>query len=58
LAEELLFGRLSGGGVVKIDVKKNALIFDYEPAGASATKSSSDIAGTKPNINNKKVKAR
>jgi hypothetical protein len=39
-------------------VKKNALIFDYEPAGASAKKNSSDIAGTKPNINNKKVKAR
>ena len=58
LAEELLFGRLSGGGVVKIGVKKNELIFDYEPADASTQKKSFDIAGTKPNINNKKVKAR
>jgi hypothetical protein len=58
LAEELLFGRLSGGGVVKIRVKKNELVFDYEPADAATKKNSFDIAGTKSNINNKKVKAR
>ncbi|MCB1529741.1 MAG: ATP-dependent Clp protease ATP-binding subunit ClpA [Rhodospirillales bacterium] len=36
LAEELLFGNLTEGGIVKIDVKKDKLTFDFkkEPAGA------------------------
>ncbi len=32
LAEELLFGRLSKGGAVKIGVAENKLTFEYEPA--------------------------
>ena len=32
LAEELLFGRLSNGGAVKVTVKDDALAFDYIPA--------------------------
>ncbi len=35
LAEELLFGRLSKGGVVRIDVKDDALTFDYTEGGGS-----------------------
>jgi ATP-dependent Clp protease ATP-binding subunit ClpA len=31
LAEELLFGRLSKGGLVRIDVAENKLTFEYEP---------------------------
>lgn len=32
LAEELLFGKLSGGGSVRIDMKDGDLAFDFEPA--------------------------
>ncbi len=31
LANELLFGGLSNGGYVKVDMKKNALTFDFKP---------------------------
>ena len=31
LAEELLFGRLEKGGVVRVDVKDGGLVFDYPP---------------------------
>ena len=37
LAEELLFGRLSKGGGVKIGVKDNKLTFDYEEPKAGET---------------------
>jgi ATP-dependent Clp protease ATP-binding subunit ClpA len=30
LAEELLFGKLSAGGVVKVDVSEDKLVFDIE----------------------------
>jgi len=38
LAEELLFGRLSKGGVVKVDVKDGALSFDFLEGGRSPSK--------------------
>jgi ATP-dependent Clp protease ATP-binding subunit ClpA len=33
LAEELLFGKLEKGGVVRVDVADGALTFDYQPGG-------------------------
>jgi ATP-dependent Clp protease ATP-binding subunit ClpA len=38
LAEELLFGRLAKGGVVKVDVKDGKLTFDFLEGGRSASK--------------------
>jgi ATP-dependent Clp protease ATP-binding subunit ClpA len=39
LAEELLFGRLSKGGLVRLDVKDNKIVFDYpEPPKVAAPK--------------------
>jgi len=38
LAEELLFGRLAKGGVVKIDVSEGKLTFDFLEGGAKASK--------------------
>jgi ATP-dependent Clp protease ATP-binding subunit ClpA len=38
LAEELLFGRLAKGGVVKVDVLDGKLTFDFLEGGAKATK--------------------
>ncbi len=38
LAEELLFGRLAKGGVVKVDVKDGALTFDFLEGGRSPSK--------------------
>lgn len=43
LAEELLFGKLTEGGVVKIGVKKDELLFDYSPSQTIDTKPSMDI---------------
>lgn len=40
LAEELLFGKLINGGIVKIDVKKDELTFKYESEKSSVKKSS------------------
>ena len=42
LAEELLFGRLSKGGLVRLDVKDDRIVFDYpeiKPPTAPATES-------------------
>ena len=58
LAEELLFGRLTGGGVVKITVKKDELVFDYGPASASEKTIPVEVNETKNNVRNKKVRAR
>ncbi len=41
LAEELLFGKLVKGGAVKIDFKKNALVFKYEPNDKSTNEKTS-----------------
>ena len=38
LAEELLFGKLVGGGEVKIRIKDNAPVFEITPAAPKATK--------------------
>jgi ATP-dependent Clp protease ATP-binding subunit ClpA len=38
LAEELLFGKLSKGGIVRIDVRDGKLVFDLEPKPASPEK--------------------
>jgi ATP-dependent Clp protease ATP-binding subunit ClpA len=38
LAEELLFGRLAKGGVVKVDVAEGKLSFDFLEGGTKATK--------------------
>ena len=40
LADELLFGRLSKGGAVKIDMKKNKLTFEYHAPKSSQKKKS------------------
>jgi ATP-dependent Clp protease ATP-binding subunit ClpA len=37
LTEEILFGRLEGGGTVRIGLANDALTFDYEPLVASVT---------------------
>ena len=58
LAEELLFGRLTGGGVVKITVKKDELVFDYGPANAPAKTIPLEVNEAKNNVRNKKVRAR
>ena len=31
LAEELLFGKLAKGGLVRLDVKDDKIVFDYPP---------------------------
>jgi ATP-dependent Clp protease ATP-binding subunit ClpA len=31
LADELLFGELTGGGLVKVDLKDGEIVFDCEP---------------------------
>jgi ATP-dependent Clp protease ATP-binding subunit ClpA len=36
LAEELLFGKLTSGGLVKIKVKKNSLSFEYKSSPNSS----------------------
>ena len=38
LAEEVLFGKLAKGGVVKIGLKDDELTFDYEKASSSTVK--------------------
>ena len=38
LAEELLFGKLSKGGVVKVDVKDGQLTFNFLEGGRSPSK--------------------
>jgi ATP-dependent Clp protease ATP-binding subunit ClpA len=38
LAEELLFGKLSKGGIVRIDVREGKLVFDLEPKPAAPEK--------------------
>ena len=58
LAEELLFGRLTGGGVVKITVKKDELVFDYGPSNAPAKTIPLEVNEAKNNVRNKKVRAR
>ena len=45
LAEELLFGKLSDGGVVRIKVKDDKLVFDFpkvDPAGGKRRRKSAD----------------
>ena len=58
LAEELLFGRLTNGGVVKITVKKDELVFDYGPANAPAKTIPLEVNEAKNNVRDKKVRAR
>jgi len=42
LAEELLFGKLSKGGVVVVRLKKNTIVFDYPKSKKTATKIGKD----------------
>ena len=42
LAEELLFGKLSKGGLVRLDVKDDKIVFDYPPVKPSAKMPRSD----------------
>jgi ATP-dependent Clp protease ATP-binding subunit ClpA len=44
LAEELLFGRLTKGGVVKVGVKDDAIVLNIEELGKPR------IAGSKPRL--------
>ncbi|MFQ3207670.1 MAG: ATP-dependent Clp protease ATP-binding subunit ClpA, partial [Glaciecola sp.] len=37
LAAELLFGKLSNGGEVKVDLKKDELTFEYVPVTKTKT---------------------
>ena len=42
LAEELLFGKLSKGGIVVVRLKKNTIVFDYPKSKKTATKIGKD----------------
>jgi ATP-dependent Clp protease ATP-binding subunit ClpA len=49
LAEELLFGKLAGGGEVHVSIKENALSFELTPAPPKLAKSKKK-AGVKPAV--------
>lgn len=60
LAEEVLFGKLKSGGTVRVKVEKDALVFDYVPAGAKSRPKPETEAGnrksTRPKTRRKSAK--